>query len=43
MQTDADLCLSLESLRGRKFLSVRGVEALKEDDKLEGDEGGVNM
>lgn len=43
MQTDADLCLSLESLRGRKFLAVRGTEALGEDDKLEGDDGGVQM
>lgn len=43
MQTDADLCLSLESLRGRKFLSVRRVEPLSEEEKLEGVDGGVQM
>ena len=42
---DTDLCLSLESMRGRKYLQVRGLTALPEDEVLEGDtdEAGVQM
>jgi hypothetical protein len=42
---DTDLCLSLESMRGRKYLQVRGVTDLSEDEMLEGDtdEAGVKM
>lgn len=43
---DTDLCLSLESMRGRKYLQVRGVVDLPEDEVLEGegsDEGGVQL
>ncbi|GFZ43255.1 hypothetical protein JCM24511_00974 [Saitozyma sp. JCM 24511] len=41
---DTDLCLSLESMRGRKYLQVRGVVPLPEDEVLEGSEdGGVRM
>lgn len=42
---DTDLCLSLESMRGRKYLQVRGVTDLPEDELLEGenDEGGVQV
>jgi hypothetical protein len=42
---DTDLCLSLESMRGRKYLQVRGLTDLPEHEVLEGDtaEGGVQM
>ncbi len=41
---DTDLCLSLESMRGRKYLQVRGVIDLSDGDIIEGnDEGGVQM
>lgn len=42
---DTDLCLSLESMRGRKYLQVRGVTELPEDEALDGEneEGGVQM
>jgi hypothetical protein len=42
---DTDLCLSLESMRGRKYLQVRGLTALPEDEVLEGDtdEAGVQL
>jgi hypothetical protein len=42
---DTDLCLSLESMRGRKYLQVRGLTPLPEDEVLEGDtdEAGVQM
>ncbi|OCF32903.1 hypothetical protein I316_05540 [Kwoniella heveanensis BCC8398] len=44
---DTDLCLSLESMRGRKYLQVRGLVDLPEDEILEGEgaenEGGVQM
>ncbi|WVF70689.1 hypothetical protein IAT40_005482 [Kwoniella sp. CBS 6097] len=44
---DTDLCLSLESMRGRKYLQVRGLIDLAEDEILEGEssesEGGVHM
>jgi hypothetical protein len=36
---DTDLCLSLESMRGRKHLQVRGMTDLPEDEVLEGDTG----
>ncbi|OWZ70758.1 hypothetical protein AYX14_03814 [Cryptococcus neoformans] len=32
-----DICLSLESMRGRKFLQVRGLVPLPEDELLEGE------
>ncbi|KAL7423736.1 hypothetical protein Q5752_001318 [Cryptotrichosporon argae] len=38
---DTDLCLSLESLRGRKWLSVRGVVEI--DDAALADDGGVHI
>ncbi|WWC68451.1 uncharacterized protein I206_102379 [Kwoniella pini CBS 10737] len=34
---DTDLCLSLESMRGRKYLQVRGIIDLPPDEVLEGD------
>jgi hypothetical protein len=41
---DTDLCLSLESMRGRKYLQVRGLTDLPGDEVLEGaDESGVQM
>ncbi|KAK4684221.1 hypothetical protein P7C73_g5971, partial [Tremellales sp. Uapishka_1] len=42
---DTDLCLSLESMKGRKYLSVRETIDLPEDEILEGndDGGGVQM
>ena len=42
---DTDLCLSLESMRGRKYLQVSGVTELPEVEVLDGDneEGGVQM
>ncbi|WVQ97058.1 hypothetical protein IAU59_004168 [Kwoniella sp. CBS 9459] len=44
---DTDLCLSLESMRGRKYLQVRGLIDLPEDEVLEGEsnenDGGVQM
>ncbi|WVR05675.1 hypothetical protein IAU60_002697 [Kwoniella sp. DSM 27419] len=45
---DTDLCLSLESMRGRKYLQVRGLVDLPEDELLEGEgmqdtAGGVQM
>ena len=42
---DTDLCLSLESMRGRKFLQVRGMVDLPADEVLDGaeDGGGVQM
>ncbi|WWD18103.1 hypothetical protein CI109_102551 [Kwoniella shandongensis] len=48
---DTDLCLSLESMRGRKYLQVRGLVDLPSDEVLEGagaeggsdDSGGVQM
>lgn len=42
---DTDLCLSLESMRGRKYLQVRGVTELPGDEQLDGDndEGGVQV
>lgn len=42
---DTDLCLSLESMRGRKYIQVRGITELPEDEVLEGDndEGGVQV
>jgi len=42
---DTDLCLSLESMRGRKYLQVRGLTALPENEVLEGDtdEAGVQV
>jgi hypothetical protein len=36
---DTDLCLSLESMRGRKHLKVRGLTDLPADEVLEGDTG----
>lgn len=36
---DTDLCLSLESMRGRKHLAVRGLTDLPEEEVLEGDTG----
>ena len=36
---DADLCLSLESMRGRKYLQVRRVVELKDDEIMESEEG----
>ena len=33
---DTDLCLSLESMRGRKALKVRGIEELDDDEIEEG-------
>ena len=43
--TDTDLCLSLESMRGRKYLQIRGLVELPEDEVLDGaeDAGGVQM
>lgn len=29
---DTDLCLSLESMRGRKYLQIRGVEDIDDED-----------
>ncbi|BEI94828.1 uncharacterized protein CcaverHIS019_0704090 [Cutaneotrichosporon cavernicola] len=43
LPTDADLCLSLESLRGRKYLAVRGTTELADDDVLDGEEAAVQM
>ena len=42
---DTDLCLSLESMRGRKYLQVRGLTELPAEEILEGDtdESGVQM
>ena len=41
---DTDLCLSLESMRGRKFLQVRGFINLPPDEILDGSgEGGIQM
>jgi len=42
---DTDLCLSLESMRGRKYLQVRGLTDLPAEEILEGDtdESGVQM
>lgn len=42
---DTDLCLSLESMRGRKYLQARGVTDLPEDEALDGenDDGGVQV
>ena len=43
-ESDTDLCLSLESMRGRKYLKIRGVVDLAEDEIVEGaDETGVQM
>lgn len=39
MPGDADLCLSLESMRGRKYLQVRRVIELKDDELMESEEG----
>ncbi|WRT65868.1 uncharacterized protein IL334_002819 [Kwoniella shivajii] len=36
---DTDLCLSLESMRGRKYLQVRGLVDLPQDETLEGEVG----
>lgn len=43
--SETDLCLSLESMRGRKTLKVRGVVELPPDDELEGadDSMGVHV
>jgi hypothetical protein len=35
--------LSLESLRGRKYLAVRGTTELADEDVLDGEEAGVQM
>lgn len=35
--SDTDICLSLESMRGRKYLQVRGVVDLPADEVLEGE------
>lgn len=40
--SDPDLCLSLESMKGRQTLRVRGVERLKDDDLLEDAQQGEN-
>lgn len=42
---DTDLCLSLESMRGRKYLQVRGITDLPEHEVLDGEneEGGVQV
>ncbi|KAK8865718.1 hypothetical protein IAR55_000864 [Kwoniella newhampshirensis] len=40
---DTDLCLSLESMRGRKYLQVRGLVDLTPDEILEGTEGGDEL
>ena len=41
---DTDLCLSLESMRGRKYLQVRGLVDLPEHELLDGgDDAGVQM
>ncbi|KAI9635002.1 uncharacterized protein MKK02DRAFT_43683 [Dioszegia hungarica] len=45
---DTDICLSLESMRGRKYLHIRGVTDLADSDILEGSDdpsgsGGVQM
>lgn len=37
LPNDADLALSLESLRGRKFLQVRGVTAVEDEEYDSGD------
>jgi hypothetical protein len=39
---DTDLCLSLESMRGRKYLQIRGVMELGDED-IEVDDGNVQM
>lgn len=39
---DTDLCLSFESMRGRKYLQVRGVVPLSDED-IEADDSGVQM
>ncbi|KLT42077.1 hypothetical protein CC85DRAFT_285849 [Cutaneotrichosporon oleaginosum] len=38
LPSDADLCLSLESLRGRKYLAVRGSTELTDEEALDGEE-----
>ncbi|ORY28630.1 hypothetical protein BCR39DRAFT_200190 [Naematelia encephala] len=39
-ESGTDLCLSLESMRGRKYLQVRGVIDLPETEVLDGAQGG---
>lgn len=39
---DTDLCLSLESMRGRKYLQLRDVIPLTDDD-IDVDDSGVQM
>ncbi|RXK42587.1 hypothetical protein M231_00141 [Tremella mesenterica] len=43
MTTDTDLCLSLESMRGRKYLQMRGVVDLLDDEVLDGESAGVQV
>lgn len=43
LTASTDLCLSLESMRGRKFLQVRGVTELPADEVLEGQEDGAEV
>lgn len=40
---DTDLCLSLESMRGRKYLQVRGIVDLSDGEVLDGEDVGVQM
>lgn len=41
--SDPDLCLSLESMKGRQTLRVRGVERLEDGEVLDAGEGGVHV
>ena len=41
---DTDLCLSFESMKGRKFFQVKGLVELPENETLDGgDDAGVQM
>lgn len=41
--SDPDLCLSLESMKGRQTLRVRGVERLEDGEVFDAGEGGVHV
>ena len=41
--SDPDLCLSLESMKGRQTLRVRGVERLEDGEVFDAVEGGVHV